>query len=106
LDEAVRVAGDDRVVIAFATADRCAPCQQFKKDALNDARVIARLGTDGVVATHVEVDRQPELAEAYLGGGAIPMSYALRGGRVTGSLRGQRSADDLLAWLDQVIGGG
>ena len=44
LDDAVRQAGEDgRLVIAFATADRCAPCQQYKRDALNDARVIARL---------------------------------------------------------------
>jgi hypothetical protein len=30
----------------------------------------------------------------------IPMTYALRGGKVIASLRGQRSAAELLAWLD------
>ena len=104
LDEAIRLASDGRVVIVFATADRCAPCQQFKKDALNDPRVIARLGAADVVATHVEVDRETDLAVTYLGGAAIPMSYALRDGKVTASLRGQRSADRLLAWLDEVLG--
>lgn len=106
LDEAIRLAADERVVIAFATADRCAPCQQFKKDALNDPRVIARLGSDDVIATHVEVDRETELTEVHLGGAAIPMSYALRSGEVTASLRGQRSAEELLTWLDEVIGEG
>lgn len=104
IDEAVQTAGDG-LVIAFATADRCAPCQQYKKDALNDPRVIARLDELGGVVTHVEVDRQGELADAHLGGRAIPMTYALRGGERVAELRGQRSADDLLAWLDEVAGG-
>jgi len=89
LDEVVRTAGD-RTVIAFATADRCAPCQQYKKDALNDPRVIARLARPGLTAAHVEVDREPELAETYLGGPAIPMTYALRDGVVIAELRGPR----------------
>ncbi|MEM7229794.1 MAG: hypothetical protein AAF432_13365, partial [Planctomycetota bacterium] len=39
IDDAVQAGKDEnRLVIAFATANRCAPCQQFKKDALNDAR--------------------------------------------------------------------
>lgn len=101
LDEAIGVAGaSGRVVIAFATADRCAPCQQYKKDALNDPRVIARLGDPRLLATHVEVDRRPDLAREHLGSLAIPMTYALRDGRRISELRGQRSADDLLAWID------
>jgi thioredoxin-like negative regulator of GroEL len=103
LDQAVAIAASERrIVIAFATADRCAPCQQFKKDALNDPRVIERLGDPRLIATHVEVDRSPEVAEQYLGGRAIPMTYALRDGECVAELRGQRSAEELLAWLDDV----
>ncbi len=106
LDEAVvRAREEGRVVIAFATADRCAPCQQYKRDALNDPRVIERLENAGLLATHVEVDRQPELADTYLGGRAIPMTYALRDGKRIATLRGQRSAEDLLAWLDALPAG-
>ena len=98
LDEAVRIASeDDRLVIAFATADRCAPCQQYKKDALNDPRVVAMLGDPRLLPTHVEVDARPDLATTHLGGAAIPMTYALRDGRPIASLRGQRSADELIA---------
>jgi hypothetical protein len=104
LDEAVRRADQgDRVVIAFATADRCAPCQQYKKDALNDPRVVERLQDPRVIATHVEVDQRPDLADAYLGSRGIPMTYALRDGERVSSLRGQRSADELLAWMDGLI---
>jgi len=103
LDRALQQAEEQgALVIAVATADRCAPCQQYKKDALNDPRVIERLGGGGLLATHVEVDREPELADAYLGGRGIPMTYALRGGERIGVLRGQRSAEELLAWLDEM----
>ena len=105
LDEAIHeAASDGRIVIAFATADRCAPCQQYKKDALNDPRVIARLADDALLPTHVEVDRQGELADAHLRSRGIPMTYALRDGEVISTLRGQRSADDLLQWLEQLSG--
>jgi hypothetical protein len=105
LDAAIASAGSERVVIAFATADRCAPCQQYKRDALNDVAVIARLSDPRFVPTHVEVDRAGELAEAHLGGRDIPMTYALRDGRVVATLAGQRSGAELLAWLDGLPGG-
>lgn len=102
LDEAVRTSRESRqTVIAFATADRCAPCQQFKKDALHDPRVLERLDDPRLIATHVEVDRNPDLADAWLGGRAIPVTYALRDGRVVATLRGQRPAEELLRWLDE-----
>lgn len=100
LDEAIARAGSERLVVAFATADRCAPCQQYKRDALNDAAVIARLSDPGLLPTHVEVDRSPRLAKERLGTTMIPMTYALRDGEVIASLRWQRTAAELLAWLD------
>ena len=99
LDAAIAQAVADRIVIAFATADRCAPCQQYKRDALNDATVIARLSDARFLPTHLEVDRSPALADAHLGTRSIPMTYALRDGKVVAELRGQRSAADLSAWL-------
>ena len=100
LDVAIERAGSARLVIVFATADRCAPCQQYKRDAVADPEVVARLSDPRFLPTHVEVDRSPELADAHLGGPAIPMTYALRDGRVIAELRGQRTARELLAWLD------
>ncbi|MFM8733092.1 MAG: hypothetical protein ACKOGJ_11415 [Phycisphaerales bacterium] len=45
-----------------------------------------------------------DLAEAHLGGRDIPMTYALRNGRVVATLAGQRSGAELLAWLDGLPG--
>ena len=100
LDAAVKQAGTDRIVVVFVTADRCAPCQQYKRDAMNDAAVIVRLSDARFLPTHLEVDRSAALADAYLGTRSIPMTYALRDGKVIAELRGQRLAADLLAWLD------
>ena len=102
LSEAVAQAErDDRALIVFATADRCAPCQQYKRDALTDPMVVARLTASDALATHVEVDRESAAASEILGSLAIPMTYLLRDGEVVASLRGQRSAADLLKWLDE-----
>lgn len=90
---------ESRLLVVVATADRCAPCQQYKKSALNDPRVIEALGGPGLLATHVEVDREPELAEELLGSRAIPMTYLFRDGERVAELRGQRSAEELLGWL-------
>jgi len=98
LDEAIAEA-DGRIVIVFATADRCAPCQQFKHDALNDPAVVAALGDPRFLPTHLEVDKRGDLADRYLGGRAIPMSYAILHGERIDALRGQRSAEDVLTWL-------
>ena len=100
LDKAIAEAGSSRIVIAFVTADRCAPCQQYKRDALNDAAVIARLSDARFLPTHLEVDRSPALADAHLGTRSIPLTYALRDGKVIAELRGQRSAADLVVWID------
>lgn len=105
LDVAIDRARHDRMVLVFATADRCAPCQQYKRDALSDPAVVARLSNPRFLPTHVEVDRSPALADAYLGGRAIPMTYALRDGRVIAELRGQRSAKELVAWMDALESG-
>ena len=66
VDEAIRKGdAESRLVVVFATADRCAPCQQYKKSALNDPAVIEALSRPGLLATHVEVDRvqRPPVAE-------------------------------------------
>lgn len=99
-DEAVRMGkAESRPVLIFATADRCAPCQQYKKSALNHPAVIKALSSPGLITTHVEVDRQPELADEVIGSRAIPMTYLFQDGELVSSLRGQRSAEELLEWL-------
>lgn len=95
-----RGVSESRAVVVFATADRCAPCQQYKRSAIGDPAVIAALADPGLIVTHVEVDRETEAAGEMLGSLAIPMTYLFRDGVIVSELRGQRSADELLAWLE------
>ncbi|MEO1717505.1 MAG: thioredoxin family protein [Planctomycetota bacterium] len=94
-------ASESRDVVVFAIADRCAPRQQYKRSALNYPAVMEFLSRPGLIATHVEVDREPEVADALLGSRAIPMTYLIRDGERVAELRGQRSAEELLAWLGE-----
>ena len=101
IDDALgQTAESDHLLVVFATADRCAPCQQYKKSALNDPRVVEALSGPRFVVTHIEVDQEPEVAQAALGSLAIPMTYLFKDGERVAELRGQRSADELLAWLE------
>lgn len=88
-------------VVVFATADRCAPCQQFKRDALNDQQVMILLESGDIFATHLEVDRDAEMAREVLGSTAIPTTWLFRDGQVVDRLAGQRSAAELVAWLEK-----
>lgn len=91
-------------VVVFATADRCAPCQQYKRDALRDPEVLVFLESGDIMATHVEVDEAPDLAREVLGSTSIPMTYLIRDGRVVDRLAGQRSAAELRDWLRRAMG--
>ena len=104
LEKAVQLSrAEGKPLVVFATADRCGPCQQFKKDALNDVRVVDRLEQADLLAAHVEVDREPEAARRYLGGTGIPVTYLLRDGEVVASLPGQRDGQTLARWLDEQL---
>jgi hypothetical protein len=103
LDEAAATArAEGRILIVFTTADRCGPCQQFKRDTLNDPGVIAALADPRFLAVHVEVDRETEAVRRVLGETGIPASSAWRDGAVVSRLPGQRSPADVLTWLADV----
>ncbi len=88
------------LIIAVATADRCAPCQQYKLDALNNPDVITALTNNpDITALHIEVDQQPTTADTHFNSRAIPMTYAIRDGQIIATLRGQRPAQDLLTFI-------
>jgi len=99
LTEAIETAGaQDRHVIAVATADWCAPCQHYKRDALADADVGAWIEANAVPVM-VDVTDGPPPDAGMLNVGAIPATYLLRNGEVVATRVGAIPADDLLTWL-------
>jgi hypothetical protein len=94
---------ESRPVLAFATADTCGPCQQYKLDAINDPRVVAFMESGRVIPVHVEVNRHAADAKLLTGGG-IPMTYWIVDGEIRGKLVGLRTADELLAFVHEQAG--
>lgn len=98
-------------VLAVVTADWCGPCQAYKRGALSDGEVAARL--EGVVErVMVDADAEPELA-ARLGARGLPTTVLIVEGEVVGGFGGNASAAQLLEWLDgrglavaSAVGGG
>lgn len=88
-----------KMVIAFVTADRCAVCQQFKQDVLNDPRVVSMLESGQFIVTHAEVERDYAAINERLALNEVPASYAL-GERRVATLSGYCSADELVRWLE------
>jgi len=100
LDDAMALAEkDDKVVFAYATADWCAPCQQFKRGALSDKRVIDWMQANAV-PVYIDIDDNPDDA-IRLGVGPIPASFVIAERKIVDSTAGPRSADQFLAWLER-----
>lgn len=84
-------------VLAMVTADWCAPCQDYKHQALMDAGVTTWITQN----THpVVLDATtPNDQVAALGVYGFPTLVMLRDGREVSRLEGVHSAAELLSWL-------
>ncbi len=104
LDEAKAAAGKSGLVFAFATADWCPPCQQFKRNALVDPEVEAWV-RENATPVYIDVDENQRDAEALQTRG-IPQTTLMTGdGRVLVREVGAMSAEELLATLKGAVRG-
>jgi thiol-disulfide isomerase/thioredoxin len=100
LTRAVEHAGSsDRLVLAVATADWCAPCQGYKRGALTDPRVEAWIESNAV-PVYINIDESPDDARL-LGVQSIPATFLIRDGEVVARASGAMGAGALLDWLDR-----
>lgn len=90
-------ANTGKVVLAYATANWCGPCQQFKRTTLVDPRVEAWV-KEHAEPVYIDVDEHPDVSNQ-LGVTAIPAVYLIRDGKIASQRRGVISADEMLAWL-------
>jgi thiol:disulfide interchange protein len=98
LAQASSKAGESsRVVLAFATADWCGPCQAFKKGALRDPKIEAWV-REKAVPVYIDVDRNSDAKELPIS--SVPTMFMIRGGTIIGTLSGSVDADDMMMWLN------
>lgn len=96
-----RAKREDKIVFAVASADWCAPCQTYKRDALASGEVSDWLDANAVTLTLDVTSGTTSDAEA-LGVGPIPASFILDAdGNVLASRLGAVPENELLAWLDE-----
>lgn len=99
-DGVAKADAEKKVLIAFATASWCGPCQAFKRGALADQRVTDGLRATGVPA-YIDVDKD-QAGAGSLKVFSIPVLIALRDGREVGRMEGVRSTKEVLDWLSKL----
>ncbi len=97
-------ASSGKPVLAFATADWCGPCQSFKRGALAHPKV-AQWVREHAIGVYVDVDKHAEDARQ-LAVFSIPALVLIRpDGSRPSRFEGNRSAEDLLAFLSAAVPG-
>ena len=100
LDQAIADArAQDKVLIAVATAEWCAPCQAYKRNALADPDVQAWLDANAI-AIMIDIDERPQ-DKAQLEITSIPTTILIHDGAIVARLNGNRDATTLLEWLNE-----
>lgn len=90
-----------KLVLIYATADWCGPCQRFKKGPLSDSKVAAFI-TEHFEPVYLDVDHHQDLA-AKLEIETIPAMRVLRPGKPPVQLNEYMEADRLVAWLESTL---
>lgn len=89
-------------VFAYASADWCTPCREFKRVALRDPRITQWLSTR-TIPVYLDVTSQASpgaAAAATLGVISIPAIFLIKDGQPVGRHEGTLDADALLNWLE------
>lgn len=86
-----------KLVLVYATASWCGPCQTYKRTTLVDRGVVEwiRRHTEPV---YLDIDRNQSTA-AELGVSSIPVTILLQDGKEVSRLTGAASADEFLQWV-------
>lgn len=92
---------EHKPVLAVATSDFCLACQLYKRGALADERVQAWIRAHAVPSfTRIEWE-DADARRLERANGPVPATALLVDGVVVARFDGSRSADELLAWLEQ-----
>lgn len=98
LDQGItRAEKQGRLVLAYASASWCGPCQTYKRTTLIDKDVVAWIRRHAE-PVYVNIDRQPTDARQ-LGIASIPATILLKDGKEVARLTGAASAEEFMQWV-------
>ena len=94
-----RAQSTGKPVFAVATASWCGACQSYKKNALVNPEVEARL-TDNTIPVFIDIDKDTDAATA-LNISSVPATFLINAdGSVIAQLQGNTPSGALITWLD------
>ncbi|HEX8878319.1 MAG TPA: thioredoxin family protein [Phycisphaerales bacterium] len=90
-------AKSDKIVLAFATADWCPPCQQMKRTLLVEPSLVAQISRD-FLPVYVDIDKDTAAAER-LAAFSVPSTVILKDGKQVARMEGLIPHDAYAQWL-------
>lgn len=90
-------AKSDKIVLAFATADWCGPCQQMKRSVLVEPSIVAQINRD-FLPVYVDIDKDNAAANR-LAAYSIPATVILKDGKQVARVEGLLPHDSYSQWL-------
>jgi thioredoxin-like negative regulator of GroEL len=98
LEDAITEASKaDRVVLAFATADWCPPCQKMKRTLLVEPSLVAQINRD-FLPVYVDIDKDTAAAQR-LAAFSVPCTVILKDGKQVARMEGLIPHDAYAQWL-------
>lgn len=96
-DAITEAAKTDKIVLAFATADWCGPCQRMKRTLLVEPSIVAQINRD-FLPVYVDIDRDKSAA-ARLATFSVPTTVILKDGKQVARMEGLIPYDAYAQWL-------
>ncbi|MBC2593940.1 thioredoxin family protein [Ruficoccus amylovorans] len=91
--------GEELPMLVYFTASWCQPCQMMKAVTLKTPEVVTALGD--YVTVLIDIDAQPQVAEAFGVSGVPNFQTITPGGQVVSRLTGYREAPEFAQWLSK-----
>lgn len=90
-------AKSDKIVLAFATADWCPPCQQMKRSLLVEPSIVAQINRD-FLPVYVDIEKD-NAAAVRLEAFSVPTTVILKDGKQVARMEGLIPHDAYSQWL-------
>jgi thiol-disulfide isomerase/thioredoxin len=89
----------DKLLMVVASAEWCSPCRKMCKTTWPDPALQSWVA-ENAIAAYVDIDKEKAAATEFSLTPPIPIVVLLKDGEEAGRTIGQRTAEEMLAWLE------